>query len=264
MSKDTDVMEVRVDELNVENAAETIVQQWLSTNISFRSATIEFARIMIRVMDQFPETKQTEIWKKVKEDTRVQDTVVSLSRAWDATRMLRGRKDLLDWTQEELTALPEIDRSGETTHWTEVTAVKMPDGSVRTRPHVKQNGEINWEFYLRLYHYKLTEEQRIALENQAKLHGWTVRDLNERIKLVNDARDAKQSEVTLAAYRQLKGEQIKVVLGIVKGFSNEKLQTLIQMLRSLEYIEDQNLTRNSEQIMTMMRGLIQNVSNKQK
>jgi len=245
----TKVLDLPTVVFDEDEAVERIVLRWLETSQVYRNETIEFAKNIMETMDEFPEASQANIWRRVKEDERVLDVGVSLSRVWDATRLLRARKDLLVWTPTELRGMPEITEQ----NWRDVATVTMEDGSERNRPHVKRDGDINWEFYMRLQRYKLTTSQRIELENQAKINGWSVRDLQENIRLRADAREANQSVQELAAYRQMKGEIIRNIQGLVSSCSVTQLESFLQILNAAKNVAPENLSGQVERIVEVIK-----------
>ena len=132
--------------------------------------------------------------------------------------------------------------------------VKMKDGSFRQRPHLKTDNSINWEFYLRLYRYKLTEAQRIGFENQAKVNGWTVRQLNNNIKLMKDAKDANLTQEQLGVYRQRKGDLIRQVQGLVAACSVKQIESMLSILRALERLDENILENVTPGIVESIQG----------
>ena len=187
---------------NEELAVNLIVEEWnkLATNIE--NTTISFAITVDRILKKYPEDSAKSIIKKVSEHPNIK-RAVSVDRAWAGLRLIRNRPEVIEYAN----STPEEKESME-------------------KPVLKQDGNVNYEFYIELYKHKVDEGVRIALEEKAKEESWSYRRLLDEIRRAKD-----KTELNTEETRFEKSKLIREIAGILKS----KPLSFIRQIREMLY-----------------------------
>lgn len=185
------------DALIVEN----IVDEWNRVVTSVENNTIRFCKKIEETLKLLPKSSAREIMIKVSKHPKLKRGI-SVHRAWAGLRLLRNRPDIIEYDE----STPEQKKDME-------------------QPVLKEDGNVNFEFYIEMYKHKLDEGVRGALEHQAKGEGWSYRRLIKEIRSVKD-----KVALTTEDEKALKSIILRDIIGLLKGLNLDLLKEVKQEL----------------------------------
>lgn len=175
-----------------------IVNEWNSVLTGFENNTIEFCLRVNKVLGKYSELIAKDIILKVSKHPELKRGI-SVDRAWAGLRLIKNRPDVIEYYK----------------------TTPSERGKFSDDPVLKQDGNINFEFYLELYKYKLDEGIRANLESQAKEDGWSYRRLIQEIRGVKE-----KIELTTDEQKVVKMNYIREIIGFLKSKNITELRII--------------------------------------
>jgi hypothetical protein len=182
-------------------------------NILVENNTIKFCMKIYETLKLLPEASAREIMRKVSKHPKLKKGI-SVDRAWAGLRLIKNRPDVVEYQNATEEQRKELNK-----------------------PVLKEDGNVNYEFYIEMYKHRLDEGVRAALEDQAKREGWSYRRLIKEIRAVKD-----KVALTTEDEKVMKSLLIREIIGLLRRMSlqfiREVKQEIIQKINFNNEIED--------------------------
>jgi len=194
----------------MEKIVNSIVDKWNEIIKGFENTTITLCLMVKDMLDEYPDATIKDIMREVKAHPQIK-RFVSLDRIWQGMRLVKNKPDLIEYhkkTPEEKAKVPE-----------------------ETRPYLKQDGEVFWEFYFELEKRPLSSAVKVMLEQEGKDDKWSWRTLKGKL---NDYKDEMEHPGAFEVRRHEKAEQIKNVINVCKRMSLENVKKVLDFARNLQ------------------------------
>lgn len=202
---------------------EEIVNEWNSILSNMQNTTIQLCLKIQEVLKDQPDKTIKGILYRVKEHPKIKK-FVSIDRIWQGMRLVNNRPDLIEYIKKTDEEKEELD--------------------FKTKPYLKKDGEVFWEFYFELEKAPLNNLQRRMLEVEGKEDLWSFRDLRTKIRETKDDIDSPSG--TSIENKRIKAHLLKRAYAMIRGLNVEQLEALIEVVDQIKGGDQQCQEKTSE------------------
>lgn len=203
---------------DVEVVVEDIVKKWNTLVVGFQNTTIRLCMMIQDTLKSYPNQTVKEVLTKVKKHPNIK-RFVSIDRIYQGIRLIDHRPDLIQYHLKN-----PVDKA------------KIDDDS---KPYLKKDGEVFWEFYFELAKQPMTNDAISYLEEKGKTERWSFRELRQKIQ---ETKDRDHQGGAYEVRRQEKYKLIKEIIGICKELPVENLRGVSNFAKELR---DENAKKDN-------------------
>ena len=186
-----------------EEIVQKIVDEWNNLVTKVESGTIAFCLKVQKTLKKYPDKTAKEIIQDVSNHPDLVKSI-SLDRAWAGLRLIKKRPDVIEYSKANLEERKNLES-----------------------PVLKQDGEVNYEFYIELYKHHIDEGIRSNLEAKAIKDDWSYRRLLDEIK------KTKNPELDLEEITE-KRKLIREIAGILSSKNLKFIKSYRKLLDEKE------------------------------
>lgn len=189
---------------------EEIVNEWNNIISNMQNTTILLCLKIKELLKNQPDKTIKSILEKVKEHPKIKK-FVSIDRIWQGIRLVNNRPDLIGYVQKDEKEKERLD--------------------FKTKPYLKKDGEVFWEFYFELEKSPLNNLQKKMLEVDGKENLWSFRDLRQKIRETRDDIESPRGESI--ENKRVKSHLLKKAYATIRGLTVPELESLIEHLSEI-------------------------------